>query len=160
MAKENIDPKSKTPNLSGLTTEEIDGVVFVTLTHDIDGKPFLPDQQPKAVKELWETGVKYETVKTERLALLKREAELKAELTRLYGKYPQFFRKSDNDPNLEIYSIGGLTIDAEIKRTVNIKTEKDAPPPISAAAQESADTVAALKGDKKGGKKKSPADVF
>ena len=91
---------------------------------------------------------------------MKREAELKAELTRLYGKYPQFFRKSDNDPNLEIYSIGGLTIDAEIKRTVNIKTEKDAPPPISAAAQESADTVAALKGDKKGGKKKSPADVF
>jgi hypothetical protein len=166
MAKEKTNhPESKTPAPVGLTIEVIDGVEWVTLTHDIDGKPYLPENQPKAIKELWEHGVKHYNLKTERLKLLKRETEEKGELTRLYGKYSNHFKKSENDPTLKIYSVGGLVIDATITETVAIKTEKDAPPPISAAAQESADQVAALTknkttGGKKGAKAKTPADVF
>jgi hypothetical protein len=119
----------------GSNIEIIDGVTFLTLQEDIDGKPFLEGQNPKAVKDLWETGCLYEEIKTERIRLGKREGELKKELEVLYGKYPQFFVPSANDPKLLIYSIGGLVVDAQLKESVEIKTHKDSPPPISSAAQ-------------------------
>lgn len=167
MAKDEMntgDPTGTgTPNPVGLAEEtDADGVVWVTLTHDIDGKPFLPDQQPKAIKELWEHGVRHYNFKTERMKILKRETEEKVELTRLYGKYPEQFKRSENDPNLKIYAVGGLVIDAVITETVNIKTEKDSPPPISVEAQnaDAKNGTDAAKTGAKGKKGKTPADVY
>lgn len=135
---------------------------LIVLTHDIDGNPFLPDQQPSAVKELWLEGKKHVENKEQHAKLTTALKEGKESLKALYRKYPSFFIPSENDPNVLIYTIGGLTVEIDREETFEVKTRKDAPPPISTAAQNQADADKLKRGGSgRGGKKKeTPADIY
>jgi hypothetical protein len=140
-----------------------DNVVMFILDEDIDGNPILEGQRPTVIAEIWLKGKDYETVKTDRIKLNKREKDLKEDLKALYRKFPNQFTASANNPNLFVWNsgVGGLVIDVEREESFELKTHKDVPPPINTTTGEKnkAD-VAPLKRGAKNKDDKSPENIF
>jgi len=130
---------------------------MLILDRDFDGNEYLEGMKPQVVKAIHDAVVEYEADKVDHKKVTDRLAASKLKLATTAQNHKSFFTDCGDGKTSE-YNVGGIVVVHTHNEKDDVKTRKEAMPPVDVEAGKA---VSALTKGKRGRKtKETPADIY